>query len=89
MICEKCKYQKECVFRDLSDLAEAETCKRFVHITNFNNVTASPKVLAKFIYDAIDYVCSHEQCFVANNCHGKGCIECITEWLEQEAKNEK
>ena len=55
-------------------------------MTNLEKITKSPEALAKFIYNAVDSVCSHEQCFVANNCHGKGCIECIADWLDKEAE---
>lgn len=82
--CKDCKwYYISCT--DIQELTP-KSCLAFEQRTNFDKVTISPEALAKFIYNAVDLVCSHEQCFVANNCHGKGCIECIADWLKQEAK---
>lgn len=81
--CKDCKWYKSCM--DICELSP-QNCFVFEQRTNFDKVTISPEALAKFIYNAVDLVCSHEQCFIANNCHGKGCIECIADWLKKEAK---
>lgn len=57
-------------------------------MTNFENITASPEALAKFINNAAD-LAYREQCFISDPCYGTDCERCITKWLKQEARDEK
>lgn len=86
MTCGECKHQKEC----LEEFAEERGCLNGFELrkmTNFDNVTASPEALAKFIDEKIRYTLDLDECpFVALCEENVECEECITRWLKQEAE---
>ena len=88
MTCGECKHQKECLeyFGDECGCLYGFEPKI---MTNFENVTASPEALARFINIKINQTKIYNICpfSLEGSCPVDiGCDECIAKWLKQEAK---